>query len=51
MSKSRISRSIQPARLVHLSDECVDMLFPITQITTFDKVLKLSGVEAARGVA
>lgn len=36
------------SQLVHLPDQCVDVVFSVTQITTLDKVLELPGVEAAR---
>jgi hypothetical protein len=35
--------------LVHLSDQCVDVVFSVAQITTLDKVLELPSVEAACG--
>jgi hypothetical protein len=37
------------SHLVHLPDQCVDMIFSVAQITTLNKVLELSSVEATRG--
>ena len=36
--------------LVHLSDETVDVVLPVTSVTTLDEVLDLAGVEATVGV-
>ena len=36
---------------VHLPDELVDILLPVTEITTFDEMLELPLPESARGVA
>lgn len=32
--------------LVHLGDELVDVLFPVSEVTTLDEVLELAGLEA-----
>jgi len=37
--------------LVHLLDELVDVVFPVTQVTTLDEMLELAGLEATSGVA
>lgn len=34
--------------LIHLLDQFIDLVLPVAQIATFDKVLELSLVEAAR---
>lgn len=36
--------------LVHLSNELVDVLFPVTKVSTLDKVLELACPPAASGV-
>ena len=36
--------------LVHLLDESVDVLLPVTEITTLDEVLELAGTETTSGV-
>jgi hypothetical protein len=36
--------------LVHLSDESIDVLLTVTEITTLDEVLELAGAEATSGV-
>ena len=38
-------------RLVHLLDEGVDVVLPVTKVTTLDEVLELAGTEATSGVA
>ena len=37
--------------LVHLADEGVDVLLPVTQVAALDEVLELAGTEATVGVA
>lgn len=38
------------SRLVHLADQSVDVLFPVTGVTTFDEVLELASTETTVGV-
>lgn len=38
-------------RLVHLSDEGVDVVLTVTKVTTLDEVLELAGTETTSGVA
>ncbi len=40
-----------PKHLIHLFDQCVDLVFPITQIATLHKVLELPGPETPCRVA
>lgn len=37
--------------LIHLLNQRVDLVFPVTQVTTLDKVLELPGPETSRRVA
>ena len=39
------------ANLVHLFDQSIDILFPVPQITPFNKVLELPRPETASGIA
>jgi len=49
-AQSRQLRCIHPAvYLVHLSDQLVDQVFPITQVSSFDKMLELPLPESAIG--
>jgi hypothetical protein len=41
---------LHPSPLVHLTDQSVDVVLTIAQITAFDEVLELPRPEASRGV-
>lgn len=44
-----INRKVSPS-LVHLLNQSIDVLLPVTNITTLNKVLEFSAVEATIGV-
>jgi len=51
MTERQKPQTIQAIFLVHLPDESVDVLLPVTKVTTFNEVLELASAEATSRVA
>jgi len=46
-----VNNPFAPDPLVHLSDQSIDLVLPVTQVTTFNIMFELSRTETASGVA